>query len=912
MPYATKTATLTGIFRNQPPPSAVTVTAGGIPVPYTNLRATVLSGSGVRTAGIISVDVVPPAAGSVTYTITPVGAAGNAVPGTFTARIRPAGEAYQVPAAIPFGLMSHGAAAPVGTLVETWPAFPKGYLRADQHLVLTVDGQSVPIQQDSESPPWGDGTVWGARTVWPMPVALAADTEKRMTVSVAAGAPDRTPHMTPAAIVAAHDHTLRASGGLLGATVLTASLRDIVTNYPRDAWGTNPLGGWDVPVSGPYQVIIRAWRYVDAWHKFWIYLTANSDGTTEIAGNLTGPNFDGAVPNAPAGPTSGTLQDQLVCAVEAFRDGVRVAAWGGANDPRAAQYAAASLFAGGVVTLPDTFGEGMCVVFTAAAGGTLPSGITAGTPYWLGTYNYQPYSLHTARGNCQNGLNPVAFGTGGSGNIVVTPLMSVHGFSGLALMAPDGRAVRIGGGRVDLAPNWDEGCMSRGAKLFPCYPKDASLVRYSAADSGTTTQPYYPLAAPWRWWLNDYGDDPPDDRVDYLNNTQLRALLLPYDAVFNQEMRRRAACWVNQPIWAEDVASGRLVVCDNGPDRAGGRYLGMGPSRPGNDWNHDLPAAVAGTAGNFSGYISGYSRAPIEGSHMPAPWVMAAHRTGHPLYADCGAAQANASQMSGINMIATIQGRTYYNVLGGNQQLRGSGWVLRTWDYAEAFTAASRPEAAYVAHMLDEMAKWGAHHVLAAGAADLKMGRVGHLVGNDDVGFFLFIFSQALMMGVWRGRRPQLRTYAAAIGNVLLGMINDGRADGGSSYIADTCYHPHLADAQGVAYPDLRTMIASEADFGHTSPPYPATGFRNGSFTDNTNAFNTVNYGTLLRMAVALAASGEVVSLEGDDAGLVYALFDARLNTPPCTGIKFSVPAWSNTGRFGVKMIYAGFSAVPG
>ena len=903
MAYAGKTSTLTGTFKNGTPTGA-TVSAGGQALASSNFRATVLSGSGVAAAGIYSLDVVLPTASTVGLTVTPIGMGGNAVAGTFTARVRPASEAYQVPAAIPLGLFLH-AAAPAGYYVESWPGFERNHLGPNQSLAVTVDGQAVTAQQDSESH-WSNGNVRCARTIWRLPAGLAAGAEKRATVAVVNTPPNRTGWITPAAIVAAHDWRFGASGGELAATVLTASLRDIVNNFPKDTWGDNPMGGWDLFANGPLQVGIRAWRYVDAWRKLTIYLTANSDGTFDVRGRVTQPNYNGP---AIAGAAN---QTRMVCAFEVFQDGTRLHAWGGPNDPRVATIPATALTSGNVFAFGTIgSGQGQCMTFAPAAGGTLPSGITAGTPYWLG-YGNGGYNLFTTREQVGSNGTPVVFGTAGSGNVVVTPMISTHCFGGSLLLGTDGRGIPVGFSRVDIGVAWDEDYLSRGARLFPCY--DKADPRYPSLTAGT---PYYPQMTPWGFWLNTTGDNPGDNRIGYLNHNACQAYLNPYDAGFQQQMRSDAAAWADQPIWVEDTSGGRVLVADNGLDDAGGRYPGMGLTRQGKSFNgyqsSPDPSVSYGGGPNNGGYFDGYSQAQIEGSHLPCPWPVAALMTGDPVFADMGVVQANTVQLY-HNEVQTRGIRTYYNIISVGQQLRGAGWLLRAYGFAEAFTATALPEAALIKHSLDTTADWAAHTVLDSDPSYLNVGLAGHVnreSGGGDVGFFFAIFCMALGMEVLRGDRPALRTYAAAIGNVQIGVLNDASPTGGTGYIADTNYHPRVIanNGNGDPYPSLRAAIASEGDFGNVSPPYPAAGFKYNAFA-GVSAFNSGNYCTLARCGLALAKSAGIISLNGDDAGLVFDALDARI-AGTAAGLHFSSPNWGGSYG-GAPKAYPVFSFVPG
>lgn len=905
MPFANKTTTLTGTYKNGTP-SDVTVSAGGVTVPHSNYRATALSGSGPRATGLYSVDVVAPAAaGPITYTVTPIGLAGNAVPGSFTTRVRSANEAYQVPAAIPLGLFPH-AAAPAGYYIESWPGFERNHLGPNQSLAVTVDGVTVPMQQDRESR-WSNGNTRAARTVWRLPAGLAANAEKRATVTVVNTPPNRTGWTTPQAIVAAHDYTLRASGGELGATVLTASLRDIVTNFPRDAWGDNPMGGWDLFANGPLQVGIRAWRYVDAWRKVTIYLTANSDGTFGVRARVQQPNYNGP---AIAGAAN---QTRMVCAFELFQDGTRLRAWGGPNDPRVATIPATALTSGNVFAYGTIGnGQGQCMTFAPAAGGTLPSGITAGTPYWLG-YGNGGYDLFTARGGTDNAGPPITFGTPGSGNIVVTPMISTHPFNGSLFLGTDGRGIAVGFTRADIGISWDEDYLSRGAWHFPRY--DKADVRYPSPNAGT---PYYPQMTPWGYWLNAGGDGPGDNRIGYINHNACQAYLNPYDAGFQQQMRADAAAWADQPIWLEDTSGGRAMVVDNGPDDIGGRYPGMGLTRQGKAFNGDSttkpdPSVGFGNGPNNGGYRDGYSNAQLDGSHMPCPWPVAALMTGDPVFADMGVAQFTAMSLFS-NQVRTLGNRTYYGIVGGGQQLRGAGWAWRAAGFAEAFTASALPEAAVIKHGLDITAEWGAHTVLTAAPDRLPLGLVGHLNDFDakgDVGFFFGIFCMVLGMELLRGDRPALRTYAAGIANVQVGMLNDASPTGGTAYIGDTLYHPRViaGNGDGAPYASLRAAITAEGDFGNVSPPYPAAGFKY-NFCGNVTAFNTVNYCTIARAGLALAKSANLVSLNGDDAGLVFDALEARI-AGTATGLHFSSANWQSSS-FTNNTAFPAFSFVTG
>lgn len=898
MAYAGLPTTLTASFNSGVP--SVAATGNGAAIPVTNFRATVNSGSGAAAKGFFSFETVLPE-GVVTIALTAAGQPGTA---THTTTVLPAAQAYAVPAALPVAIMPHGAASPVGFRVESKPGFAKGWLRPDQHLVGTVDGQAFAIQQDREPNPYSDGSVRAARLTWAMPVGMAADTAKAMTVSVAAGAPDRTPWITPQAIVAADAWDLRASGMDLGATVLTASLRDIVTNGLRDDWGVNPNMGWDVTISGPQQVGIRAWQMLDAWRKAWIYVIYHADGKIDHQCMVTAPNWDGPVPGAAAGPLDQATQHRAVCAFETFRNGVRVAASGGPNDPREVTVAAPALFNSTFYfLLPPGLHAGMCVVLTPQAGGTMPSGLTAGTPYWIASYDDLYATLHVQRSDVDGHGAIINTGTNGTGNLTMTPWISVHAFAGSVFMDTDARPYRIGGGKIDYGIQWDEKAMSSGAQLVPRY--DQNTVRYPSPGPAAD---YYPQSVvAFAQSFNGYGDDPGTDWVGDLNDTAVLALLNPFDASFCKYARVSAGQLADWPCHVDDIASGRPLTIDNGPNGNGSAYPRMGAPRPSAGWNsggNQWGASVNYTDNSgpdASGYTSRYSHAPFDSSHCPSPAVVPLHHTGNPLLENLIFNEANAAAM-GEGRTDTIDGVTYSApIILVAGQTRTAGWGYALWCKAEAAMPASRPEAAYAKSGLDTYEKWCAAAAMNAAPGDLRMGRFGAMGGAEhqgDIGFFAHIYMLGICLELARNERPGMRVIAAALANMMLGSLDEADPVGGSTYLADGFYHPLSQTAAGVQYPDIRTMIASEGDLGNTSPPFPATAFRFGNHQALGDAFASTSQVAKIRCFLALAASANLVSLNGNKARDILARLEARIATPPCVGWEFSSPNY-NHSRFG-------------
>lgn len=797
------------------------------------------------------------------------------------------------PDVINVGLMSHGANDPT-PMHTSRPGFARGHLPANKHLAVTAGGQVVPIQQDGESL-WSDDTVRTSIVTWPA-AALTAGVESVAQVQVLPGAPDRTPFITPQALVALVPNLeFRAFGLECAGVTYTTNIKQIVDTKSRDVWGVNPLGGWDVPMSGPYKVMLRVWQYRRSGnaHHRWIrdtaYLSYDTLGNIETAMRTEMPNWDIAVPGGTLGDV---VQHRCAHYVELWNAGARAYVWGGPDDPRVITAPMSAFLADGkfdpAVLNSAKLGFFEGATFEPTAGSTLPSGIQANTPYWFGENNYGTERVVQTRRNDER-YDIVAPGTPGTGTVRIIPFVFVSYGSGPVMAGQDGLPIRLNGPRVATTVRWDETYMSRHAKLWPSYHQD--MVRPPSQGPGKA---YFPGQAPWGLWLNGTGNDPFDNRIGYVTQISLQALLRPHDAAFVQAARQEGIAWSDQPLWYRNPRTGRLIVSDNGPNDAGATYPQLGANMPiatyqgnGAGW---LGAAGGGTGNDFGGYRDGYSAAPIEGSHCPCPWAVPAFLTGHPIYSDMGAMTANA-----VNLYKpetrTVGGRTFYNVIGLAQQPRGAGWNLRQWSYAEAFTAFGDPERAYVSHTLDTLADWG-----AAQAATSFVGKSIGLIeprkdfSQDVSGYMHNFYALALYAEVWRGDRPNMRPYAAVQANFTLGIAADARADGGTGWLIDRGYGSPAINAQGSVYVTHRARFADQAEFGNSVPPFPATGFIDaGYFSAPSSALSPVkSFGIIALNAVAMAATAGLVSERGDDGVAVYNALATRFNTAGAGGCRFS------------------------
>ena len=823
---------------------------------------------------------------------------------------------YTPPASVPVTLMAHGAAV-VQPVVTSWPGFAKGHFNpATQHLVGSIGGTTFPIQTDGETYP--DGTnLWTARCTFKLPATLAADTITSVTVTPTAGASVRTPWITVAAIVAATDIRIRSYGGDCGALTYETSLNQIVANRTQTNYGVNPLGGWDILASGPIEVQIRAWSYrrdvasgaYHGWVRDTIYLAAYADGTYDVSGRSDQPNWD--VPQVGA-TLGGAINNQhkTCCAIELYNGATRLGAWGGPNDPRT-QIIPATAFGppqagrtAGMLTIPADYNLYQCVTFAPSAGGTLPSGITAGFQYWLGSDNFVFGAIYTKSSDIENSVGPVLFGTAGAGNIVMTPLAGTFPCSvggGVALATPQGLPIRIGVVQAPVTIAWDERYESSGAQLWPSYSQ--TMTRYTrpiAADR------YFPNMMTWGPWLNTTGDNPGDNRIGFVNNDSCMALLLPHDLSWVQTSRVQALSWADQPIWFTDPASGRLIVTDNGPDDAGSTYPNLGRSRPGTSTNKGGGAiycdGLAGSLGSapedYRGYRDGYSAAAMESSHMPCPWAVPAHQSGHFMFSDQGPGHAmGATMQAGPYRHVLINGHTYYNTIMANQP-RGAGWLLRVFIYAEAFTPSVFPEAAPVQHSITATCTYA--KALAASWPDgADIGRISPWASGDGTAwqhYQCWIWATAVGFDQWRAVRDW-GGYIEVLATTVCTAFNDASPYGGSGYLSPVSgYIQYPLNANGTSkYHSIREMIRLSGEFGSTPPPWPSTGLATGGVDYTTSLqgfpFSSTDFGRLSESAMTFMADAGVVSTSADDTAAVLLSVNTRYNTPPCMGVAFSSAA---------------------
>ena len=861
---------------------------------------------------------------------------------------------YIPPSLIPVNHMPLGTDA--NYLSTSMPGFARSAIPAGKKLQYVPNGgTAIDVQMDQGGRRL-NGSEWTVITTLPLPVTNGIEAVGGF--QIVSGTRNNTPWITTAQIIAqlaTTDFTFRTVGQ--DGRTYRNSLHDIMTNYPKDTWGVNPLGGWSVVQSGPYVVMVKGWEMLKdsttgehhRWRRQTIYATFRQiDGLWQIAGAADQPTWDkqpvaGATINSD-GTSSSTVADYaqtpFVGYVEAYHGSTLVHAWGGPNDPRSTTIAASTLFLDSThrVGLPAGFDATQIVTFAAASGGTLPTGITAGTPYWIsynGGWQLSPYV--GATNYIQNGtvvITPwgtaVSGGTAGSGNIVLTVLTATYYGTRTPFAGTDTLPISVGFTPARVLIKHNEEYQARGARLFPRY--DQNFTRFTSTQEGTPAAAYYPNQRRWGSWLSQTGDNPGDNRIGYMNQNSVQALLNPYDLGFVNLALVDALAWSDQPMWHNDMAAGRMIVCDNGPDDSGTTYPQMGANRIGVGFNSGDGTWIGAqtqngfTSPNWSGYTDGYSSAPIEPSHMPAPWVIGAFLTGHPMFWEQGAAQAGAMFLNyPPSRQQAVGGTTYYNVFVNGNQPRGSGWALRAVNFAEAFTPASVPEAAYIRHSMDIVSAWMSAYVVSS-APEVALGSViplGSGLEQDGSAQEAQQYQNNIKFGsvglvAAQGERQGFIDYLTVGGKYFIGILNENNPSGGSGYLANGGYNtPILSPSGQPLYSTLRALIAGTPNLGNSTPPFPATGFLNlpaQGITDGFNAvsaYQSVDYSVIARCALTHAYEAGIVSPNGDDAGATLALLNTRFTAGSHVAGSPIFSSSSYGGSYSGSHAYPVFAHVP-
>ena len=761
---------------------------------------------------------------------------------------------------------------PAGSPVSWFQPFAAGdVLPGERIIVETASGGAVQSQQDQEVS-WPQsmavaserGSLRGAAISILTPAAISAGQVVEFRVRKAAGAPNRAGHVSLASVRSGSDVHLKLWGLDLGGDEMYLGFNAITGAFPEAnagngfSYGTNPAGGWETIRSGPLCCEWLAWGFTGRadgarhrWQKGQLYLRVWSNGAREITPVLSQPNAYGPAPGGSVGPT---MQGRIACYAELRDGGTSLFSYTGPG-ASSAFTVPTSVFATGATGTPGNsnylklldncdqhWGMGSALVLS----GALPTGFSAGTviyPYDFGSDIYVAFTPNRGHALYADRSSQIAY-TNAPATGTVTISTATQTFPGCAavMMTPDVHPVWTGGaGRPSYLVAHDETYLTRRTKTIP--PYDLTVSR-DISDNGVPLVRSFQNDMTEDMRLMDRTSDAFEiDKIGYMTNTQSNLVVFPFDRPRDHKARAGAVQWANYFIWWDDERSGRPVAANNGPNRNGGQYPGLGPCNPrfrlyigpgdaGGDpvwggwrsWSRDK------TDGQHPGYNSEY-QVPVHGSHMPDFSMMPYLRTGHHVYAMIGLASAHAVHSSADDRIHTIGGRTYYGA--SLDSGRAQGRRLRSVGGVECYLPDVHPSRAMFRDILDDWADW-----LTAYTATNPKRAIG-LVCTDSEDTRVYMqgdFHLAVGMEVWRGARTG--KWRGGYENLAIFQIDGfddtakaGGSRGGGGYISNAYYMQKYGPG-GTPWADIG---AFQTQYGST--PLPADNY----VVDNEPAYDIPN-----------------------------------------------------------------------
>lgn len=749
-------------------------------------------------------------------------------------------------------------------------------------------------------------------------------------------------------------------------------------------WGSNPIGGWEVVREGPVCTEWRVWRMLrrdsdgasHRWVKAVLYVRAWADGSGGIAAcevlpSLRQSNSYGPHPAGTAGAAG--PQPAHVGVAELWNGGTRLYAWGGPNDPRTGTIPASAFdVANGVL------GQAAGPWHTATGRGIMLSGpgVPSAVPqnrvlwlsatYGLGTalcptrgdafqisdnrqawqpgHNYGSGDVVAASGGqwiCVNGggtsgtgkgpsgpgpffmdgpikwyLMHLAFGRPGTGQARVVPVIATFPGSNVVLATAGGDPVWVGTGnaaaRPELQVAHDAAYLTRRARLLPTY----NLALKVEPDSHRP-YPYQPNEP--SIYGDQTGDNAGDERIGYLSDSQVHLLLCPFDPAREATCKSMAFNFFDFPGFWEDERTGRSVA------RTSRSYPGLipNPEFALGDWNGSRGRPPWQGLGASPNMYQGRYRPLMDGSHLPALWIMPYLRTGHAAYAELGLAEAMTTLASQYQDARDpkVGNKVYQNcVLAPNaQQVRGIGWSLRALGMLDALMPDADALRAFIRDTMDDNAAFAAAW---PATIDPRAARLGALweIGTDYPWlppWMYAIVGLCVAAEAWRGDRVAgWMTLLKAMAPATIGYWDE--AQGGSGYYADSYHLDWSSNGKGdpaAAYPSIAAMLRSThqkapprptgvyVDAGGGAPLDDAGLVGRGIFQGESVFPYTAN--SYYAMTLASLAMQAAVSVPR--AAETYAAVQRRVSSPPLRGIAF-------TGRdrgTGAPLAYPTWAIVP-
>jgi YetA-like protein len=478
----------------------------------------------------------------------------------------------------------------------------------------------------------------------------------------------------------------------------------------------------------------------------------------------------------------------------------------------------------------------------------------------------------------------------------------------VVLATPAGDPVWVPGtsksGRPAYLPGHDLAYLTRRTRLLPPYDlATATMVRPDPGGPGN----YVPNAP--SLYSDAAGDSAEDERIGYLSQSQTHLLMCPFDPAREVAVRAQCLNFFDFPCTWDDERTGRPVL------RASKSYHSLIPN-PGfalGDWNGDPGKPAWQGLGANPPYEARY-RALLDGSHLPAPWIVPLLRTGHAIYGELGLIEAVATLASQRPDTRDwkVGAVTYENCVFGpyNQQERGKGWALRAVGMADCLLPDNDPLRPFLSDTLNANAAFGAAWPATVDARYRTLGVLWQ-VGEDTEYFSPWMYAYTALctaMEAWRaeaaGSRPGFAALLRATAPATIGVWD--KAQGGSGYWADS-YHINWTRAKNGdpagAYSSIAAML--QANFPGVTPgpgiAGSSTRFRGNGASSRASDTDAASYCVQQRAQLAVQALAGIPR-----AAETYAALDARMresrlgwNGPEFVGVDsitggpIAFPAWA-------------------
>ena len=674
--------------------------------------------------------------------------------------------------------------------------------------------------------------------------------------------------------------------------------------------------------AGEYHTQIRCTLYVRSW---------GLNGPHEVYAQLDCPNIHGNIPAGSVGPSSGTYSLRFVSEARVMNGSTVLMYFGGANDARARVIPNANFnTTDGSVTLPGGVPIG-AFGFSLSSTGTLPGALQPNTPYWMcgivgksyimksraasnGGGNWTPntyYDSHsfvvanagvyrpTANGTCGS-IAPtgatakdgqitwqLVSGTQmtrqGSGTITLLPTLTVWPACSAALATTNGEPIWVPGTsriavRPHMLPSYDNAYLTKKTKMVPPLDTEGGLTTYARTsgqihDRGLviTIDQYQPgQYQTWYWKISNYGDDPGDERVGVIQNSQALQIFQPKDKFNDLLMRSIALGFGDYPAFLKNDQSGLPFAVNAGPNNSpsGAQYPGLGKVETERSINTYSTFPFLGAASNQGDHWSGQENTYgplVDASHMPNLYHVPYLTTGHRIYLDNMqnlACSLIASVPSGSRNVS-VTGKKYYGAFTseayGGMQLRAKAWLLKTVAQAEFMTPSTDLLLPYLKDILDANADYLGRfypaNIQPQQLATLGLTEpVGEDSGRQKIDLYMYNFFGAVVAWqAWRDMderlRPGWRAFMLYSARLLVTVFD---TDMGGGFYNLTAYYGRLIICP---IPNLQFTYQTPADVwmatGVNKPSAP--GFA-GNIYRGDAPFDTVDYTTCWAACVAIMA----------------------------------------------------------